>query len=71
MCWQSLWQAHCESRGRPLDRLASVTALYRQACLEVGQQTGVPVADLWAAMGGPEGALAGALLEDGLHFSKQ
>ena len=75
------WEAHRKNQGRVLDRDTAVTREYAQACIQIGQDMGVPVVDLHTAMdefagssSQPEQAYwdrMSELLIDGLHFSKE
>ncbi|GAB4816964.1 hypothetical protein N2152v2_004010 [Parachlorella kessleri] len=51
------------------ERTNAVTGQYAKACIELGQELGLPVLDLWSALQAEEGWQRG-LLEDGLHLTQ-
>lgn len=68
---EARWEAHCRSRGRPLDRKNEVTRLYARASKGVAREMQVPVVDLWRRLGGRNPEAVAPNLGDGLHLSAQ
>ncbi|MEE6476783.1 hypothetical protein FKM82_011215 [Ascaphus truei] len=44
------WEIQCHTKGCKLNRLNSVTGLYAKACVQVANECGTDVLDLWTLM---------------------
>ncbi|XP_001381175.2 isoamyl acetate-hydrolyzing esterase 1 homolog isoform X1 [Monodelphis domestica] len=65
---ESAWEKECIAQGYKLNRLNMVVGEYAKACLEVGQNCGADVLDLWTLMQKDNKDFS-SYLSDGLHLS--
>lgn len=66
--WEAAWEQECLLQGCRLNRLNSVVGEYAGACLQVAQDCGVDVLDLWTLMQKDTQDFS-SYLSDGLHLS--
>ncbi|XP_063771510.1 isoamyl acetate-hydrolyzing esterase 1 homolog [Pseudophryne corroboree] len=62
------WEEHCHSKGYKLNRLNSAAGAYAKACVQVANECGTDVLDLWTLMQ-ERGQDYTEYLSDGLHLS--
>uniref|UniRef100_A0A671ELS8 Isoamyl acetate-hydrolyzing esterase 1 homolog n=3 Tax=Rhinolophus ferrumequinum TaxID=59479 RepID=A0A671ELS8_RHIFE len=65
---EAAWEKQCLMQGCKLNRLKSVVGEYARACLQVAQECGTDVLDLWTLMQ-RDGQDFSSYLSDGLHLS--
>ncbi|XP_012641147.2 isoamyl acetate-hydrolyzing esterase 1 homolog isoform X1 [Microcebus murinus] len=65
---ETAWEAECVMQGCKLNRLNSVVGEYANACLQVAQDCGTDVLDLWTLMQKDSQDFS-PYLSDGLHLS--
>ncbi|XP_072490358.1 isoamyl acetate-hydrolyzing esterase 1 homolog isoform X1 [Notamacropus eugenii] len=66
--YESAWEKECIAQGCKLNRMNLVVGEYAKACLQVGQNCGTDVLDLWTLMQKDSKDFSLYLL-DGLHLS--
>ncbi|KAM9316053.1 isoamyl acetate-hydrolyzing esterase 1 homolog [Gastrophryne carolinensis] len=62
------WEKQCHIKGYKLNRLNTITGDYAKACVQVSQECGTEVLDLWTLMQ-QQGQDYTVYLSDGLHLS--
>ncbi|XP_077477127.1 isoamyl acetate-hydrolyzing esterase 1 homolog [Stigmatopora argus] len=67
---EAAWEKSCKQKGFSLNRLNSVAGQYAQACVQVADQCGSDVLDLWTLMTNGGQDFTG-YLSDGLHLSEK
>ncbi|XP_043845935.1 isoamyl acetate-hydrolyzing esterase 1 homolog isoform X1 [Dromiciops gliroides] len=65
---ESAWEKECIAQGYKLNRMNLVVDEYAKACLQVGQNCGTDVLDLWTLMQKDNKDFS-SYLSDGLHLS--
>ncbi|XP_064412466.1 isoamyl acetate-hydrolyzing esterase 1 homolog isoform X2 [Latimeria chalumnae] len=67
---ESAWEKECIAKGCKLNRLNSVTGEYAKACVQVAEECGTDVLDLWTLMQKDNQDIS-VYLCDGLHLSEK
>ncbi|KAM4867428.1 isoamyl acetate-hydrolyzing esterase 1 homolog isoform 2-T2 [Thomomys bottae] len=66
--WEPAWEKECTAQGHKLNRLNAVVGDYASACVQVAQECGTDVLDLWTLMQKDNQDFS-TYLSDGLHLS--